>query len=169
MIHVEVYQPPQPHPQPHPQLFTEQDQLVYVHDNIHALQLLTWLVQVDPQATDDVWYAVVDDQEPILPHRGSVQDPVGGGNTIHHVKLYQTYDGVKVPTHATILHVNINHQQVHVEGTVAVWYTVIVCQLYIVVHKYEHDVGGGGAGLQTSHVAIILPSHSHCIGFVDEQ
>jgi len=79
---VQVGSQPQPQPQP-PQPFTVQDPYVYDHDNIPLLHVLTWDVHVQPQATDDAWYAVVDDQEFMFPHRGSVHVPVGGVAAIH--------------------------------------------------------------------------------------
>jgi hypothetical protein len=58
---------------------------------------------------------------------------------MHHEKLYQTYAGVNIPVHQTLLHVKVkdNHAHTHVpvEGTVSNLNTCIVCQLNNVCHK----------------------------------
>jgi hypothetical protein len=38
-----------------------------------------------------------------------VHDPVGGGVTIHELKLYHIADGVSTPTHQITLQVTYNH------------------------------------------------------------
>lgn len=81
-IHVGVHQPHQP---PHPPHEGEHDAAVYDQDNTQLLQVLTCETHVVPQATEDAWYAVTDDQEFIVHHRGSVQLEAAGGLTIHHV------------------------------------------------------------------------------------
>jgi hypothetical protein len=63
---------------------TVQEPYIYVHESIHPLHVLVCgAPQVDQHTTDDAWYAVTDDHELIVPHRGSVHAPVGGGVTIH--------------------------------------------------------------------------------------
>lgn len=65
--------------------------------------------QIEPQDTELVGYHVIEDHDAIVVHRDVVHDPVGGGVTIHELKLYHIADGVSTPTHQITLQVTYNH------------------------------------------------------------